>query len=311
MNKKLIAKPIIKEIYAQLKAELKRSIYLPNLAIILIGDDPAALFYAKNLEKKGAKISMTVTTYKFADNIQQKDLLDEIELLNEDDTVNGIIVQKPLPGHLDESEIVLKIDPNKDVDALHPLNMGNLILDGEGFIPSTAAAVLEILKFYDIEVKGKNVVILGRSLIVGKPLANLLLRKSKIGNATITVCHSYTKNLSEITMRADILIAAIGKPLFVKSNMIKENVIIIDVGVNQIQDLNNKSKYVGDVDFDDCLEKALLITPVPGGVGSVTTAMLLKNVVYALKRHHSAHQSSPKLRRAGRYSQVNTDWGLP
>jgi len=285
MNKKLLAKPIIKEIYAQLKAELKRSIFLPNLAIILIGDDPAALFYAKNLEKKGAKIRMNVTTYKFAVNIRQKDLLDEIELLNEDDTVNGIIVQKPLPGHLDESEIILKIDPQKDVDAFHPFNMGNLVLDGEGFIPSTAAAVLEILKFYDIEVSGKNVVILGRSHIVGIPLANLLLRKSKIGNATVTVCHSYTKNLPEITKRANILIAAIGKPLFVKSNMIKENAIIIDVGINQIQDSKNKSKYVGDVDFDDCLEKALLITPVPGGVGSVTTAMLLKNVVYALKRH--------------------------
>ena len=285
MNKKLIAKPIIKEIYAQLKTELKKSIYLPNLAIILIGDDPAALFYAKNLEKKGAKIRMNVTTYKFADNIQQKDLLDEIELLNEDDTVNGIIVQKPLPGHLDESEIILKIDPNKDVDAFHPFNMGNLVLDGEGFIPSTAAAVLEILKFYDIEVSGKNVVILGRSHIVEIPLANLLLRKSKIGNATVTVCHSYTNNLPEITKKADILIAAIGKPLFVKSNMIKENAIIIDVGINLIQDAKNKSKYVGDVDFDDCLEKALLITPVPGGVGSVTTAMLLKNVVYALKRY--------------------------
>jgi len=285
MNKKLIAKPIIKEIYAQLKTELKKSIYLPNLAIILIGDDPAALFYAKNLEKKGAKIRMNVTTYKFADNIQQKDLLDEIELLNEDDTVNGIIVQKPLPEHLDESEIILKIDPNKDVDAFHPFNMGNLVLDGEGFIPSTAAAVLEILKFYDIEVSGKNVVILGRSHIVGIPLANLLLRKSKIGNATVTVCHSYTNNLPEITKKADILIAAIGKPLFVKSNMIKENAIIIDVGINLIQDAKNKSKYVGDVDFDDCLEKALLITPVPGGVGSVTTAMLLKNVVYALKRY--------------------------
>jgi len=285
MNKKLIAKPIIKGIYAQLKTELKKSIYLPNLAIILIGDDPAALFYAKNLEKKGAKIRMNVTTYKFADNIQQKDLLDEIELLNEDDTVNGIIVQKPLPGHLDESEIILKIDPNKDVDAFHPFNMGNLVLDGEGFIPSTAAAVLEILKFYDIEVSGKNVVILGRSHIVGIPLANLLLRKSKIGNATVTVCHSYTNNLPEITKKADILIAAIGKPLFVKSNMIKENAIIIDVGINLIQDAKNKSKYVGDVDFDDCLEKALLITPVPGGVGSVTTAMLLKNVVYALKRY--------------------------
>jgi len=285
MNKKLIAKPIIKEIYAQLKAELKKSIYLPNLAIILIGDDPAALFYAKNLEKKGAKIRMNVTTYKFADNIQQKNLLDEIELLNEDDTINGIIVQKPLPGHLDESEIILKIDPNKDVDAFHPFNMGNLVLDGEGFIPSTAAAVLEILKFYDIEVSGKNVVILGRSHIVGIPLANLLLRKSKIGNATVTVCHSYTNNLPEITKRADILIAAIGKPFFVKSNMIKENAIIIDVGINLIQDAKNKSKYVGDVDFDDCLEKALLITPVPGGVGSVTTAMLLKNVVYALKRY--------------------------
>ena len=285
MNKKLIAKPIIKGIYAQLKTELKKSIYLPNLAIILIGDDPAALFYAKNLEKKGAKIRMNVTTYKFADNIQQKDLLDEIELLNEDDTVNGIIVQKPLPEHLDESEIILKIDPNKDVDAFHPFNMGNLVLDGEGFIPSTAAAVLEILKFYDIEVSGKNVVILGRSHIVGIPLANLLLRKSKIGNATVTVCHSYTNNLPEITKKADILIAAIGKPLFVKSNMIKENAIIIDVGINLIQDAKNKSKYVGDVDFDDCLEKALLITPVPGGVGSVTTAMLLKNVVYALKRY--------------------------
>jgi len=285
MNKKLIAKPIIKGIYAQLKTELKKSVYLPNLAIILIGDDPAALFYAKNLEKKGAKIRMNVTTYKFADNIQQKDLLDEIELLNEDDTVNGIIVQKPLPEHLDESEIILKIDPNKDVDAFHPFNMGNLILDGEGFIPSTAAAVLEILKFYDIEVSGKNVVILGRSHIVGIPLANLLLRKSKIGNATVTVCHSYTNNLPEITKKADILIAAIGKPLFVKSNMIKENAIIIDVGINLIQDAKNKSKYVGDVDFDDCLEKALLITPVPGGVGSVTTAMLLKNVVYALKRY--------------------------
>lgn len=285
MNKKLIAKPIIKGIYAQLKTELKKSVYLPNLAIILIGDDPAALFYAKNLEKKGAKIRMNVTTYKFADNIQQKDLLDEIELLNEDDTVNGIIVQKPLPGHLDESEIILKIDPNKDVDAFHPFNMGNLVLDGEGFIPSTAAAVLEILKFYDIEVSGKNVVILGRSHIVGIPLANLLLRKSKIGNATVTVCHSYTNNLPEITKKADILIAAIGKPLFVKSNMIKENAIIIDVGINLIQDAKNKSKYVGDVDFDDCLEKALLITPVPGGVGSVTTAMLLKNVVYALKRY--------------------------
>ena len=285
MNKKLIAKPIIKGIYAQLKTELKKSIYLPNLAIILIGDDPAALFYAKNLEKKGAKIRMNVTTYKFADNIQQKDLLDEIELLNEDDTVNGIIVQKPLPEHLDESEIILKIDPNKDVDAFHPFNIGNLVLDGEGFIPSTAAAVLEILKFYDIEVNGKNVVILGRSHIVGIPLANLLLRKSKIGNATVTVCHSYTNNLPEITKKADILIAAIGKPLFVKSNMIKENAIIIDVGINLIQDAKNKSKYVGDVDFDDCLEKALLITPVPGGVGSVTTAMLLKNVVYALKRY--------------------------
>lgn len=285
MNKKLIAKPIIKGIYAQLKTELKKSIYLPNLAIILIGDDPAALFYAKNLEKKGAKIRMNVTTYKFADNIQQKDLLDEIELLNEDDTVNGIIVQKPLPEHLDESEIILKIDPNKDVDAFHPFNIGNLVLDGEGFIPSTAAAVLEILKFYDIEVSGKNVVILGRSHIVGIPLANLLLRKSKIGNATVTVCHSYTNNLPEITKKADILIAAIGKPLFVKSNMIKENAIIIDVGINLIQDAKNKSKYVGDVDFDDCLEKALLITPVPGGVGSVTTAMLLKNVVYALKRY--------------------------
>ncbi len=284
LTAKLTAKPVIKQIYYELKNEIEKDQISPKLAILIVGEDPAAQYYVNNLEKKGNKLGIQVETIVFSEQVSQEQLLDSIEKINNDNEIHGIMIQKPLPAHLDESEINIKINPDKDVDAFHPLNLGNLLLEREGFIPCTPAAVIEMLKFYEIETSGKNVVILGRSNIVGKPLSNLLLMKNKTGNATVTVCHSRTKNLTDITKRADILIAAIGKPLFVKPEMIRENCIIIDVGVNQVPDPEKGTKYVGDVDYDACFDKASAITPVPGGIGSITTAMLLKNVFLAYKK---------------------------
>ena len=213
----------------------------------------------------------------------QDQIIDEIKKCNEDNNIHGIMIQKPLPKHINESEITLTIDPQKDMDAFHPVNIGNMVLDQKSFIPSTPAAVLEMIKYYQIKTTGKHVVVLGRSNIIGKPIANLLLRKNETGNATVTICHSRTRNLHSITQQADILIAAIGQPLFVKKDMIHDNVIILDVGVNQVEDAEKNVRYVGDVDYDDCYEKAAMITPVPGGVGTVTTALLLKNVLLSAK----------------------------
>lgn len=284
MAKKLIAKPLIKKIYADLKNEISTNAWNPHLVIILIGEDPAAKYYVENLQKKGMKKGFKVSTKLFDPAISQEQLLNEIEVLNTDSDVHGIMLQKPLPKHLDESEIVMAINPDKDVDGFHPLNMGNLVLDRDGFVPCTPNAVLQILDFYEIETEGKHIVIIGRSDIVGKPLANLLLRKNKTGNATVTVCHSRTKDLPKHTKEADIVIAAIGKAEFVKADMLKESAIVIDVGVNQVEDPEKGYKYVGDVEFEASFEKVKAITPVPGGVGSVTTAMLLSNVLKAFKK---------------------------
>ena len=281
MSKRLSGKKIAKNIYANIEDDIELKNITPKLVILLIGNDPAAEYYVQNLEKKGSKISIEVETRFLDISIDQKSLLEKIDTLNNDTQVNAIMLQKPLPSHLDESEIVMKIDPNKDVDAFHPLNMGNLVLDKTGFIPATPAAVLELLKYYEIETNGKHIVIVGRSDIVGKPLANLLLRKSDTGNATVTVCHSRTKDLAFHTKQADILIAAIGKPLFIKADMIRDDAIVIDVGVNQIEDAEKGYRYVGDVDYSGCFDKAAAITPVPGGIGTITTAMLLNNVLLA------------------------------
>jgi len=280
-EKNLRAKPIIKEVYTQLSDSIEDNEITPHLVIIILGKDPAAVYYMNNLRKKGNKIGLEVNIEELSSQISQKQLISKIEALNQDDKVHAIMLQKPLPNHIDETEIVMKIDPRKDVDGFHPLNMGKLVLNQDSLLPSTAAAVLKILDFYDIATRGKKVTILGRSAIVGKPLANLLLRKDKTGNATVTVCHSRTSDLQKITAKADILVAAIGKANFVKKEMIKPGAIIIDVGVNQIKDSEKGYKYVGDVDYKDCLKKAAKITPVPGGVGSVTTSMLLANVVKA------------------------------
>lgn len=281
---KLTGKPVTKEIYSQIRSEIEENNLTPKLVIIIIGEDPASKYYVQNLEKKGSKVGIAVETKSYQDSITQNDILKEIENLNNDSAVHGIMIQKPFPSHLNESEIVMKISPDKDMDGFHPLNMGNLVLDREGLLPSTPAAVLEMLRFYNIETSGKNIVIIGRSNIVGKPLANLLLRKSKTGNATVTVCHSKTRNISQICQKADILIAAIGRAFFVKPEMIKKNAIVIDVGVNQIRDSEKGYIYVGDVDYEACFDKVFSITPVPGGVGTVTTAMLLKNVLVAARK---------------------------
>ncbi len=281
MKKRLSGKIIAKEIYAKIKEEIELTKITPKLVILLIGNDPAAEYYVQNLEKKGTKIGIKVETKILDVSIDQQSLLEKIDALNNDAQVNAIMLQKPLPNHLDESEIIMKIDPKKDVDAFHPLNMGNLVLDKEGFIPATPAAVLEILSHNEIDTNGKHVVIVGRSDIVGKPLANLLLRKSETGNATVTICHSRTKDLAFHTKQADILIAAIGKPLFIKADMVSDNAIVIDVGVNQIEDAEKGYRYVGDVDYLGCFEKVSAITPVPGGIGTITTSVLLNNVLYA------------------------------
>jgi methylenetetrahydrofolate dehydrogenase (NADP+) / methenyltetrahydrofolate cyclohydrolase len=284
MTQILSGKAVTKAIYANLKIEIEELQLNPKLVIIIIGSDPASEFYVTNLEKRGKKIGITVETRKFDTDVSEKQILTEITDLNSQDFVHGIMIQKPLPPHIDESKIVLTIDPNKDMDAFHPINIGNMVLDQDSFIPSTPAAVLEMLRFYKIETSGKRIVILGRSNIVGKPLANLLLRKDETGNATVTICHSSTKNLSELTNQADILIAAIGKANFVQPEMIKQDVIVIDVGVNQVVDPVKGYKYVGDVDYEKCSEKCSMITPVPGGVGTVTTAMLLNNVLKSNKK---------------------------
>jgi len=283
VGRRLSGKKIAKNIYANIKEAIELNKITPKLVVLLIGNDPAAEYYVQNLEKKGSKIGIEVETRILDKLIDQDSLLKNIDALNNDSQVNAIMLQKPLPSHLNESEIVMKIDPNKDVDAFHPLNMGNLVLDKKGFIPATPAAVLELLSFYEINTNGKHIVIVGRSDIVGKPLANLLLRKSDTGNATVTVCHSKTKDLVFHTKQADILIAAIGKPLFIKADMISENTIIIDVGINQIEDANKGYRYVGDVDYEACFEKVSAITPVPGGIGTITTVMLLNNVLLTYK----------------------------
>lgn len=282
MTEVLKAKPLIKEIYSGIRSEIGEG-DKPKLVVILIGEDPAAMYYVQNLKKKGAKQGIEVENPVYDTDITQGKLINIIVELNNDPNVHGVMLQKPLPKHLDEDEIVMTIDPNKDVDGFHPMNMGNLLLNREGFLPSTPAACLEMIKYYEIETSGKNIVVLGRSDIVGKPLANLLIRKDRTGNATVTICHSRTKDLAKFTREADIIIAAIGVANFVTAEMVKQDAILIDVGVNQIEDAEKGYRYVGDIDYEDCFEKASAITPVPGGVGSVTTAMLLKNVIKAFK----------------------------
>lgn len=257
----------------------------PSLVVVLVGDDPASASYVRGKARAAEEAGIRGETRLFDTSITQTELLDLISALNADDGVDGILVQLPLPSHIDEAEVIRAIDPDKDVDGFHPVNAGRLMLGLPGFVPATPAGILELLRRSDVETSGKQAVIVGRSNIVGKPLANLMMRKGI--DATVTVCHSRTRDLETLTRAADILIAAIGSPNFVSGDMIKEGATVIDVGVNRVEDASRERGYrlVGDVDFEAAARVASWITPVPGGVGPMTIAMLLRNTLSAARMH--------------------------
>lgn len=253
--------------------ELKKFGIEPTLAVVLVGEDKASQTYVRAKEKACNEYGIKSVAHRLSENTTQNELLALINVLNLDDSIHGILVQLPLPKHIDTNVVLAAIDPRKDVDGFHAVNVGKLVSGLDGFVPCTPLGVMEILKEYGIEVAGLNAVVIGRSNIVGKPMANLLLNAS----ATVTVTHSKTTNLKEICKNADLIVAAIGKPFFLKADMVKDGAVVVDVGINRLDD----GRLVGDVDFDEVAPKCSYITPVPGGVGPMTIAMLLNNTILA------------------------------
>lgn len=267
-----------------LKASGKRP---PHLAAVLVGNDGASLTYVGSKVRSCEKIGFDSTLIRLEDTISQDELINTINKLNNDATLDGFIVQLPLPKHIDEEVVLHAINPNKDVDGFHPTNFGKMALGIETFIPATPYGIMELLRRYKLDISGKHAVVIGRSHIVGRPMSILLSNKGNPGNATVTLTHSRTQNLAEITIAADILVSALGVPNFVTVDMIKQDAIIIDVGITRVPDENHPKGYVikGDVEYDEVKEKASFITPVPGGVGPMTIAMLLQNTMLAYKRN--------------------------
>ena len=252
---------------------------IPGLSVILVGNDPASNVYVKSKQKAAIEIGMNAVDYLLPETVKDSDVIQLIKNLNSDESVHGILVQLPLPENLSKTKIIDSIDPNKDVDGLHTLNMGKLMTGRQIFPPATPYGIQKILLSAGVSVSSKHVVVLGRSEIVGKPISLLMSQKGVMGDATVTVCHSKTRNIESITNQADILIAAIGMPNFVTGSMVKDGVVVIDVGINRVVDAQNRRGYklVGDVFFEEVSKKASVITPVPGGVGPMTIAMLLEN----------------------------------
>lgn len=272
---KLISTQIKEELKEEV-AQLKEQGITPCLAVIQVGNDPASSVYVNNKKKACAYIGIESLSYELDETISQDTLLELIAELNENEKVNGILVQLPLPRHIDENAVIEAISPVKDVDGFHPETVGNMCIGTRGFLPCTPAGVIQLLKRSNIEIEGKECVIVGRSNIVGKPMAMLLLRE----NGTVTITHSRTKDLKEVTKRADILVVAIGKPKFITKEFVKEGAVVIDVGIHR----NENNKLCGDVDFDDVVKKVSAITPVPGGVGPMTIAMLMNNCVETVRK---------------------------
>lgn len=274
-------KELAKKIRANLKIEceeLNKKGIKSKLAVIMVGEDPASKVYVRNKSRACEDVGIEYEEYLLDDKISQKDLIELIEKLNQDKTINGILLQSPIPASLDINEAFRTIIPEKDVDGFNPINVGKLVLNQDTFVSCTPYGIMKMFEEYNIDLTGKNVVILGRSNIVGKPLIHCCLNK----NATVTTCHSKTQNIKEITKNADIVISAIGKANFVTEDMVKENCIVIDVGINRLEN----GKITGDVDFEMVKEKASYITPVPGGVGPMTIAMLMNNVIKATRRQN-------------------------
>lgn len=281
LDGKAIASQIQQEIKQELDELKEKYGITPGLAVVLVGENPASEVYVRNKGRKCEELGIRSIVKRLPESASEKEVIDTVIQLNEDESVHGIIVQLPLPSHIDPEVVISHIDPNKDVDGFHPVNVGWMFIGRNRFVPCTPAGIIEILDRSGIEIEGKRAVVVGRSNIVGKPLSILLLQR----NATVTVCHSRTANLPEVTRQADILVAAVGKAHLIKADMVKEGAVVIDVGINRVDD-----KIVGDVDFESVKEVASAITPVPGGVGPLTVIMLMRNTVQAAKLALSAEQ---------------------
>lgn len=284
LDGKAIAQAVRSDVAAATLAYTNAGHRAPYLAVVLVGEHPASASYVRAKARACREAGIGSDTISLPDTISQRDLLEEIARLNGDDSVDGILVQLPLPDHIDADAVIEALDPDKDVDGFHPENAGRLVIGQPGFVPATPAGIAEMLRRGEIETSGAHAVVIGRSNIVGKPLANLLVQRGV--DATVTVCHSRTRDLASITRQADILIAAIGRAHFVTADMVKPGAAVIDVGINRVEDASRERGYrlVGDVDFDAVREVAGAITPVPGGVGPMTIAMLLANTLEAARR---------------------------
>lgn len=284
-----------RKVSADIKAELKEKVNalkleggkVPGLVTILVGDNPASQSYVNSKAKACIELGMYSRVERLSAETTEEELLSMVDRYNKDENIHGILVQLPLPKHIDEDKVVEAILPEKDVDGFHPVNVGKLVIGKDTFYPCTPAGIQELLIRYNIETSGKHVVVVGRSNIVGKPVANIMLQKKKFANSIVTVCHSAAKDIAQYTRQADILIAAIGQPGFIKADMVKEGAVVIDVGINRVADESLPKGYriVGDVDFDDVAPKSSYITPVPGGVGLMTIAILLNNTYKSFLRH--------------------------
>ena len=285
LDGKKTSEALKQEIAEEVKQLKKQGKKVPHLAAVLVGDDGASLTYVGSKVKACEQVGFASTLVKLPADISEEKLLQEIAKLNTNPEIDGYIVQLPLPKHINEQKILLAIDPTKDVDGFHPANFGRMALDMEAFIPATPFGIMELLKRYKVPTQGKHVVVVGRSHIVGRPISILLSQKGAQGNATVTLTHSHTPNLADLTRQADIVVMALGIPEFLKGNMVKEGVTVIDVGITRLKDDSNSKGYriVGDVAFNEVKEKASYITSVPGGVGPMTIAMLLKNTLLAYK----------------------------
>ena len=289
LDGKKVSNDIKEEIAIQVAKMRERGEKVPHLAAVLVGNDGASLTYVGSKVKSCERVGFESTLVRMPSTTSELELLNKIEELNQNDDIDGFIVQLPLPPQIDTQKVLLAVDPDKDVDGFHPMNFGKMALDMSTFIPATPFGILELLERYNVDTKGKHTVVIGRSHIVGRPMSILMGRKGWPGNSTVTLTHSHTKNITQIISQADIVISALGVPNFLKAEMVKDDAVIIDVGITRVADDSYEKGYyiTGDVDFENVSKKASFITPVPGGVGPMTIAMLLKNTLLARERHRS------------------------
>lgn len=289
LDGKKVSNEIKEEIAAEVTKMKERGEKVPHLAAVLVGNDGASLTYVGSKVRSCKRVGFESTLVQLPSTTSEQELLNKIEELNQDDDIDGFIVQLPLPEQIDTQKVLMAVDPDKDVDGFHPTNFGKMALDMSTFIPATPFGILELIERYGVETQGKHTVVIGRSHIVGRPMSILMGRKGFPGNSTVTLTHSRTKNITQIISQADIIISALGVPHFLKAEMVKDDAVVIDVGITRVaDDTKEKGYYItGDVDFENVSKKASFITPVPGGVGPMTIAMLLKNTLLARERHRS------------------------